>query len=112
MYPHQAGAVTEEKAFLDGLEAEQRHTYSMLFSDVFKLDLLTSGESTRRAGWLAKLDFPSQNESQNKSGNVHFKGDYLIRDIRHSFYSGDILQYVSLVSDGYADFKRKVMVRW
>jgi hypothetical protein len=112
LYPHQAAAVTDEKLYLEDLEADQRFTYSMLFSDVFKLNILASGETTRRAGWLAKLDFPSQNEALNKSGNKHFKGKYLIRDIRHSFGKGDVAQFISLVSDGFADFDRDLMVRW
>jgi hypothetical protein len=104
LYPKQAAAVTNEKDFMDLLDGKQYFRYTMLFSDIFKLNISTQGETTRRVGWLAKVDVPSQNEETNKDGYKDYKGDYLIRDIRHTYSQGVYMQFICLASDGFKMF--------
>jgi hypothetical protein len=113
LFPPTADAITDDM-IADLLEGREKTNYSMLTSDVFKINIETFGEMTRRAGWLAKLDYPSQgansDKTGDKTGHVQYKGIYLIREIKHTFsLMSDYKQYITLVSDGFKEFDRELI---
>lgn len=110
LYPVKALEVTNSdlQLFIDG---RQKYNYNMLFSDAIKINVMVNGESERKVGQTVTLNFPSQNESFQKSEHKHFKGDYLIRDIRHVISNGEYFQYMCLIADGYKDF-RGILTQW
>lgn len=96
------------KDLLDGaLQAE----YSMLVTDAFKINILTGGDPDRRAGQIASLDFPSQNVNVEGHTNEIYKqyvGDYLIRDINHTFsFFSEYKQAICLAADGFKILERE-----
>jgi len=115
LFPNNKDSIASKDNLLqDLLDGSLLNEYTLLTTDVFKLNILTSGEPDRRVGWLAEVDFPSQNKIVgNKEGNKQLKGDYLIRDIKHSFsYMMEYRQAITLVSDGYKEFNRPEIMDW
>jgi len=114
LFPNTKGAITGDDSKLnDLLNGKIQNDYSLLSTDVFKINFLTNGDPDRRCGWLAKLDFPSQNlnvEGQSSEINKQYKGDYLIRDISHSFsFHEEYSQAICLCSDGFKEFSRNII---
>lgn len=100
----------DDSKLQDLLDGKLQNDYSLLSTDVFKLNIVTNGDPDRRVGWLAKLDFPSQNinvTGHNAELNEQYKGDYLIRDISHTFsFFQEYRQAICLCADGYKQFPR------
>lgn len=101
IYPS-TDSISKELGVKELAEGELRTDYTMFFTDAFKVNVLSVGESSRRCGMMAKLDYPSVDENKQKF-NKKYQGDYLIRSIRHVFGSGDYFQAITLASDGYFD---------
>lgn len=110
IYPSTDAPVSNPKDFEDLVDGELFTRYTMLFSDAFKINIWAEGESTRRAGHLAKMFYPTSDQSQTNE-NKHFTGNYLIRNIRHVFQDNSYLQAITLVSDGYKQHGREI-VTW
>jgi hypothetical protein len=107
LFPETADPITKDITKLtDLLTGLESNTYSMLMTDVFKINIETLGELNRRVGWLAQLEYPSVGvDSGDKTGQRQMKGLYLIREIKHVFsLSQDYSQYITLVSDGFKEF--------
>lgn len=99
-----------QKDLISGI-ANNEHTF--LAVDTLKINIIAPGEPERRVGWLATVDFPSQNvNAGDKTGYKQLKGDYLIRDIKHSFsFHVEYKQAITLISDGYKEHTRD-LVTW
>lgn len=107
---------TTEQTLKDFIEGHLNNKYSFLTTDTFKINILTLGETKRRVGWLALLEYPSQSgKNANESDvtdNRQLKGVYLIREIKHVFsLYEDYKQYITLVSDGYQEFNGDI-IEW
>jgi hypothetical protein len=100
----------------DFIEGHLNNKYSFLTTDAFKINISCLGETTRRAGWLTLLEYPSQDGKNTSNPDVTdnklFKGMYLIREIKHVFsLYEDYKQYITLVSDGYKEFESDI-IKW
>jgi len=99
----------------DLLDGSLQNFYSLISTDVFKVNIQVIGTPDRRVGWLAKLNVPPQNinvEGQENEIYNQYTGDYLIRDIKHVFsVYEDYKQYICLCADGYKIFERDA-VEW
>jgi hypothetical protein len=112
VFPQTAEPTFHESQVLGLIENQLNHKYSMMATDIFKLNIYTIGEITRRAGWVADLDYVSQNVGSN-AGNESMKGEYLICNINHMFAPMiDYTQVITLISDGYKQHKHPDMMRW
>lgn len=110
IYPSKDAAVSDNVEFEDLVNGTLFADYTMFFSDVFKVNILTNGESSRRVGMMTRLDYPSINEAK-KDFNLQYQGDYLIRSIRHIISGPDYYQAITLAGDGY--FKHDgTLVEW
>lgn len=115
IFPQTKAAPTSEKNLKDLVSGIANTEHTFLSADVFKINIMTPGEPERRVGWLAQLNFPSQNINAG-AGNgrdteyKQLKGEYLIRDIRHMFsFLTDYKQAITLISDGYKEHERDLM---
>jgi len=106
---------TNEEQIFNLMEGKLSNEYSFLTSDIFKINIKSLGEMKRRVGWLALLEYPSSDKNKNESDkidNKKFKGEYLIREIKHEIsLSGDYNQYITLISDGYQEFDAE-LIEW
>ena len=110
VYPIKDAPVSNNVEFEDLVNGTLFTDYTMFFSDVFKVNVLANGESSRRVGMMARVDYPSINEAK-KDFNLQYQGDYLIRSIRHMLVSGEYMQAITLAGDGY--FKHDgALVEW
>ena len=109
-WPSTDAPVSNPKDFEDLVDGELFSRYTMLFSDAFKINIWAEGESSRRAGFLAKIAYPTADQSQTNE-NKHFTGNHMIRNIRHLFQDNSYMQAITLVSDGYKQHGRD-MVTW
>jgi hypothetical protein len=100
LYPSKDDLISDDKMYTDIVDGAQRTRYVRLFSDVFKINISTNPNSSRRAGHLVELVYPSVNKG-TPSVNLHYAGMYLIRNIRHVVTHGIYNQYITVVSDGY-----------
>lgn len=102
----------KEEATLDKLtDARLGAHYAYLWSDLFKVTLVSNPDSSRRAGNLAKISWPSI--ADNKTApNVQFAGEWLIRDIHHAISSSNWDQIITLCGDGYKEIKRSDLMKW
>lgn len=117
-----ADGTVEDKILKDLLDGYQKTFYSHVFSDTFKINISSNASSSRRAGQIAQVDIPSIREhvkadtkTQNakyKDQHKHFKGKMLIRDIRHIIVNETYNQIISLVLDGYYDYKNSEPADW
>jgi hypothetical protein len=87
--------------------------YAFLTTDIFKVNIETLGDTKRRVGQLALLEYPSQDEkSTGNDGNKQLKTEYLIREMRHIFSPyEDYKQYITLVIDGYKEHSAEI-IKW
>lgn len=114
LFPNTKLSIKKDESLLKNLlNGKQQTEYSLLASDVVKINILTNGEPHRRAGWLAKLDIPSQNIAvTNVKADIYTKltGDYLIRDIAHSFsFYREYSQAICLCADGFKQNPRPLL---
>lgn len=117
LFPPTAESIADDDSKLtDLIEGHLSNKYSLLTVDTFKINIMTMGETNRRAGWLALLEYPSQDGKNategDKTDNKKLKGNYLIRDIKHVFsLTEDYKQYITLVSDGFQEFDGN-LIEW
>lgn len=96
----------DKKDFEDMVEGNQFYRYTMLFSDIHKINAWVSGSPIRRIGHIVKVIYPSIDESDERvKENKEFTGYYLIRNIRHVFRGNEYMQALTLISDGYKESK-------
>lgn len=115
LFPNGSNSIADnDDKILDLVNGSLMNEYTLLASDIFKINIMSPGEPGRRVGQLAEVDIPSQNlNAGQKEGNKQLKGDYLIRDIRHTFsFFSDYNQAITLVSDGYKEFNRTELINW
>ena len=115
LFPQTAESIGSDDTKLEYLiEGQEKNFYNMLSVDTIKINIETLGEMNRRVGWLAELDYPSAGVNSNDlTGHPQYKGTYLIREIRHTFsLMSDYNQYITLVSDGFKEFKNADIVTW
>lgn len=110
-FPNTKGSIAgDDNKLQDLLDGTIQNEYSLLSTDVFKMNIITNGDPDRRVGWLAKVDFPSQNknvEGHSSELYTQYKGDYLIRDINHTFsFFVEYKQAICLCADGFKEFTR------
>jgi hypothetical protein len=109
LFPETANSIaSDETKITDLLNGLESANYAMLATDIFKINIETLGETKRRVGWLADLQYPSvaanSGSGGDKTDNKMYKGYYLIREIKHQFsLFDDYNQYITLVSDGYKE---------
>lgn len=109
LFPQSASPLTSDDKMNELVEGIEKNNYAFLSTDTFKINIETLGEMKRRVGWIAEFDYPSAGanagESGSKAGQKQYKGNYLIRDIKHKFsLYDDYKQYITLVSDGFKEF--------
>ena len=114
LFPSTDNSIAGDDTKLDNLVNGSLYGYyTFLTSDLFKINIETIGETTRRVGQLVLLEYPSQNNNAGgNDDNNQLKADYLIREIRHSFSSyTDYKQYITLIIDGYNNHNAD-MIQW
>lgn len=110
IYPMKDDQVTDDKMFSDLVDGKAKTKYVRLFSDVFKVNILTNPNSSRRAGNLAEIEYQSTDKSV-VTKNLMYSGMYLIRNIRHAIFNGIYTQAVTLIADGYKQSKND-LITW
>jgi hypothetical protein len=110
IYPNKDALITDDKLYTDLVDGKAKTRYVRLFSDIFKINIMTNPCSGRRAGHLVELEYQSANKG-TPTKNLHYSGKYLIRNIRHMIFNGVYNQAVTLICDGYKETKRE-LVSW
>jgi hypothetical protein len=100
LYPTKDGLVQDDNELRDMVEGKVQSHYVKLFSDIFKINILTNPNSSRRVGNLAPLEYQSEDKTKVMQ-NQQLSGDYLIRSIRHACFNGVSQDVCTLVSDGF-----------
>lgn len=96
--------------YSDLVNGFMKYRYMLLFSDVFKINMLTNPASNRRIGNLCKLDYQSQDVPKSKT-DAQYTGDYVIRDIRHAIFNSGYSQIITIIGDGFKMSTRQ-LVEW
>lgn len=100
LYPCKDGLVQDDNELKDMIEGKVQNHYIKLASDIFKVNIVTNPNSTRRVGKLAELEWQSENKTIT-SQNLQLSGWYLQRSIRHCIFNGLYSPVVTLISDGF-----------
>ena len=112
-YPQTDARIQDKSKLSDLLSGRASNEHIFLSCDTIKINIVAPGEPERRVGWLAEVNFPSQNiNAGDTTGFKQLKGDYLIADIRHTFsFVIEYTQAISLVADGYKEHSRD-LISW
>jgi hypothetical protein len=84
--------------------------YANLFTDVFRVNLLSNPTSTRRAGNVVYLNYQTQDYPKNLT-DKQYTGQYVIRDIRHLIHNGNYMQAITIMNDGYK-ISANDLIKW
>ena len=109
-FPNKDTLVVDNKEFENLIDGKAKTGYSRIYSDVFKINVLTNASSSRRVGKLVDLEFQSEDKSQI-AFNKKYSGTYLMKNIRHILIRDTYQQVISLISDGFVETKLDV-VKW
>lgn len=111
-YPSTASQIPHVNKHKELLDARLKNHYTFLFSDIIKMNLHVTADSSRRAGDLIHLvhDVPFGMDRQN--GSKMYTGTYMIRDIRHIISFGNYSQAITICGDGYKEINRTDLVKW
>lgn len=111
LYPQNDNLVTDENELKYMVDGRAKTKYVRLMSDVFKINIITNSNSSRRVGHLAELEYQSEDKHKEEK-NKQYSGNYLIRNIRHMIHNGMYNQVVTLIADGYKEVKIPVLIKW
>ena len=111
LYPQNDALVTDENEIKYMVDGRAKTKYVRLSADMFKLNILTNANSSRRVGNLAEIEYQSTDKTKAEK-NKQYSGNYLIRNIRHMSFNGSYRQAVTLISDGYKETNLSTLVNW
>jgi hypothetical protein len=112
LYPSNDVQVDHENKIKELVEGRMKNHYSLLFSDLIKMNLHVNADTMRRAGELIHLVFDVPDGMDSQHGSKMYTGTYVIRDIRHMISFGNYSQAITVCGDGYKEISRDDLVKW
>jgi len=88
------------------LEGYLKNHYTMLLSDIIKVDVLANFSLERKIGNLIRVHIPNIAKSKQQNiliDDTIFSGIYMIQSCRWIFTQHNALQVLTLISDGYKE---------
>ena len=111
-YPSTDKQVSHENKLKELIDGRMKNHYSMLFSDLIKMNLHVNADTDRRVGELIHLVYDLSDGMDKQQGSKMYTGTYMIRDIRHIISFGNYSQAITICGDGYKEIARDDLVKW